>query len=82
MAMELEFWLPDGPDGEQLDFAVRVSAGTMIPTMDRYWREDHVVATLRHTSRQKGEWCVRVKKGYTSGTKMTVGKLNTVYTDS
>ena len=75
MAMELEFWVPDGPNGEALDFAVRVSAGTLVPQIDRFWRKDHTYAILRHTSRQKGEWIIRVRPGYRSKTNPVVGPL-------
>ncbi len=75
MAMELEFWVPDGPNGECLDFARPVSAGSLIPTIDRYWHAGHAYAVLRHTSRQRPEsWIVRVQKGYISGTFPKVGK--------
>lgn len=76
MAMELEFWVPDGPNGECLDFAMRVSAGTLVPAMDRYWHTRHAYAILKHTSRQRPEsWIIRVKKGYSSGTNPAVGKM-------
>lgn len=76
MAMELEFWLSDGPDGECLDFAVRVSIGTLIPQIDRYWRTDHAYAILNQTSRSRKEaWIVRVKPGYSSGTTPAVGRI-------
>ena len=77
MAMELEFWIADGPNGEQLDFAVRLSAWQILPTVERHRRTDHVMLILRHTSRQRGEWCIWVRQGYNSGTYPTAGKLVT-----
>ena len=75
MAMELEFWLPDGPNGERLEFAKRVSAWEILPCVERYRRADHAYIVLRHTSRQRGEWCVWVNPRYTSGTAPCVGPL-------
>lgn len=78
MAMELEFWLSDGPNGEQLDFARRVQAWEILPTVERYRTPNHVVISLRHTSRQKGEWIIWVKKDYRSGTQSIVGPIQTL----
>lgn len=75
MAMELEFWKPDGPGGEQLDFAVRTQAWQILGMVERFRRPDHAVIILRHTSRQRGEWVVWIRKGYTSGTSPVVGPL-------
>lgn len=79
MAMELEFWLPDGPNGEVLDFAVRTSAGTMIPQFLRYLRkDDHAYVMVTHVSRQRGSWIVWVRPGYDSGTHPAVGRIETI----
>lgn len=78
MAMELEFWEADGPNGEQLDFAVRVAAWQVLPTVERYRRTDHVMIILRHASRQRGEWCIWVRAGYESATHPIIGKLTTM----
>ena len=75
MAMELEFYTPDGPNGEALDFAVRCSAGTLLPLVERHRRPDHCYIVLRHTSRQRGEWIIWIREGYTSGTHPTVGRI-------
>lgn len=76
MSMELEFWLPDGPNGEVLDFAVRCQAWNLLGLVERYRRNDHAYIILRHTSRQRGEWCIWVRPGYTSATLPAVGPLN------
>lgn len=78
MAMELEFWQADGPNGEVLDFAVRVAAWQILPFFHRFKRPDHVYAILRHTGRRQGDWCVWVRDGYTSGTHPAIGKLESV----
>lgn len=78
MAIELEFWLPDGANGEVLDFALRTAAWQILPLVERFRRPDHAYIILRHTSRQKGEWIIWVKNGYTSGTHPTVGPLLTL----
>ena len=76
MALELEFWLPDGPNGEVLDCAVRVNAWEILRTVERYRRRhQHAYIILRHTSRQKGEWVIWMRQGYTSGTGMSVGRM-------
>lgn len=74
MAMELEFYLSDGPNGEVLDFAIRCSAGTLLPLVELHRRPEHCYIVLRHTSRQRGEWIIWVREGYTSGTHPTVGR--------
>ena len=75
MAMELEFWLADGPNGEVLDFARKVEAWQILPAVERFRTKEHVLIILRHTSRQRGEWVIWVKPGYTSGTCPVVGPL-------
>jgi len=75
MAMELEFWTPDGPNGEVLDFAIQVAAWSILPTVTRYQRPDHCMIVLKHTSRQRGEWIIWVRKGYDSETHPVVGPL-------
>lgn len=75
MAMKLEFWEADGPNGEAQQAEVRVSAATMIQTFEQYKNSRTVMVTLAHTSRQRGEWVVWVKRGYTSGTRPMVGKV-------
>jgi len=77
MAMELEFWVADGPNGEALDFAVPVAAWQILPTTERYRRPDHVMMVLKHTSRQRGEHVVWVRPSYASGTYPAVGLLTT-----
>ena len=76
MAMELEFWSPDG-SGERLDFAVKVAAWQIFPTAMRYRRPDHAYIILRHTSRQRGEWIIWVRDGYVSETCPVVGPIET-----
>lgn len=78
MAMELEFWKADGPNGEALDFAVRTAAWDLLGKVERYRAPDHVMIMLRHTSRQRGEWVIWVRGGYTSGTAPAVGKVETL----
>ena len=78
MAMELEFWLPDGKKGEILDFAVRTAAWQILPQVERFRRPEHAYIILRHTSRQKGEWIIWVKPGYSSETAPIVGPLTTL----
>lgn len=75
MALELEFWNADGPNGEALDFAMRVSAWQILGAVERYRRPDHVMISLHHTSRHKGEWVIWVRPGYDSGTHPTPGPL-------
>jgi len=75
MAMELEFWVADGPKGEAMDFAVRVQAWQILYTVERYWRPDHVMVTLRRTDARQDEWIIKVRQGYTEGTKPAVGKV-------
>ncbi len=75
MSMELEFWKPDGPNGECLDFAVRAAAWQILGMVERYRRPDHCMVSLHHTSRQRGEWVIWVRPGYTSGTNPAVGPL-------
>lgn len=75
MAMELEFWVKDGPNGEARDFAVRTSAWEILGHVEKYRRRDHVYITLHHTSRQRGEWCIWVRPGYASTTEPAVGPM-------
>jgi len=75
MAMELEFYVPDSPNGEVLDFAVRCSADTLLPLVERHRRPEHCYIVLRHMSRHRGEWIIWVRAGYASGTHPTVGRL-------
>jgi hypothetical protein len=75
MAMELEFWENDGPNGEQLDFARRVAAWEILGAVERYRTPAHVMIGLRHTSRQRGEWIIWVRPGYVSGTAPAVGAV-------
>lgn len=77
MAMELEFWVEDGK-GESLEFATRVQSWQIVPFFERYKRPDTVYIILRHTSRQRGEWIIWVKPGYTSDTQPLVGPLVTL----
>ena len=78
MAMELRFWVADGPNGELLDFATRVQAWQIVPTIERFRRSDHVYIILQHTSRRRGAWIIWVKPGYVSGTCPVVGKIGQV----
>ena len=73
MAMELEFWRADGPNGEVLDFARRVKAWQILPVVERFQTPEHVLIVLRRTSRHRGEWAIWVKPGYTGGTCPTTG---------
>jgi len=74
MAMELEFWVPDG-NGESLDFARRVTAWEILPTVEAYRTRRHAYVILRHTSRQRGAWIIWVRPGYQSGTEPVVGPI-------
>lgn len=75
MAMELEFWLPDGPNGESLDFAVRTASWNLLQNVERYRRADHAYIMLRHTTRQRGEWIIWVNPNYKGGTFPAVGAM-------
>lgn len=75
MAMELEFWQADGPNGEALDFARRVAAWEILGVAERYRAPHHVMLILRHTNRQPGEWIVWVAPWYKGGTQPVVGKI-------
>ena len=83
MAMELEFWKPDSPNGECLDFAVRTHAWQILGFVERYRRpKDCAYIILRHTSRQQGEWVIWVRPGYVSETGMTVGVMGKPLTNT
>lgn len=75
MALELEFWAADGPNGEMCEFAIRVKAWEILPKVERYRRPDTVCISLKHTTRQRGEWMIWVRPGYNSGTHPAVGPL-------
>lgn len=78
MAMELEFWSADGPQGEAMDFAVRTAAWEILGKVERYRRPDHVMIILHHTGRQRGEWIIWARPGYTSGTEPKVGAIKSL----
>ena len=76
MSMELEFWVPDGPHGEALDFARPVAAWQIPGVIERYRdKQRHAYVILRHTSRQRGAWIVWVRDNYQSGTCPQVGSI-------
>lgn len=77
MAMELEFWLADGPNGEVLDFARKVKTWQILPAVERFRTKEHVLIILRRTSRRRGAWIIWVKSGYMSGMCPTIGPLET-----
>lgn len=74
MAMELDFWMPDGLQGEFCEKTVRVQAWEILGAVESWRNERHCMITLRHTSRQRGSWVIWVRPGYAQGTQPQVGR--------
>lgn len=74
MAMELEFWVPDGA-GEVMERSIRVAAWEILRVVETMKTHKTAYIILRRTSRQRGSWIIWVRKGYWSSTDPVVGPL-------